>query len=70
MEARITFRSEVYIKGDTLEEIKNKWFNLPLYSGEALEEAYAEYVDLVSIENADTHEDLMSKWKKDVESKF
>jgi hypothetical protein len=68
MEVRITFRSEVYIKGDTLEEIKKKWLDLPLYSGEALEETYAEYVDLVSVEDTKTYEDLTFKWKEDVES--
>lgn len=64
MEVRITFRSEVYIKGDTLEEIKDKWEELPLYSGEALEDADADFVELISVENANTHEDLISKWIK------
>ena len=63
MEVRVTFRSEVYIEGDTLKKIKNKWLDLPLYSGEALEDAEANYVELVSVEDAGTYEDLMSEWK-------
>ena len=62
MEVRITFRSEVYIKGETLDEIRNKWQELPLYSGEALEDASAEFIEVVSVEDAETYEDLMPKW--------
>ena len=62
MEARITFRVEMYIKGDTLEEIKNNFENIPIFSADALEDAGAQFIEYVSVEDADTHEDLMSKW--------
>lgn len=61
-EVRITFRAEVYIKGDNLDEIKEKWEELPLFSADALEKSSAEFVELVSVEDAETYEDLMSKF--------
>lgn len=53
MEVRITFRSEVYIEGDNLEEIRNKWEDLNLYSQEAKEKAHIDFVELVSAERVD-----------------
>lgn len=53
MEVRITFRSEVYIKGETLEEIKSKWENMPIFSADALEDYSADFVELVSAERVD-----------------
>lgn len=53
MEVRITFRSEVYIEGDNLEEIRNKWEDLDLYSQEAKEKAHIDFVELVSAERVD-----------------
>ena len=53
MEVRITFRSEVYIEGDNLEEIRNKWEDLDLYSQEAKEKARIDFVELVSAERVD-----------------
>lgn len=59
MEVRITFRSEVYIKGETLEEIKEKWEDMPIFCVDALMNHYANFVELESVEDADTCEDLM-----------
>ena len=50
---RITFRSEIYIKGKTMEEIKNKWDELPLFSADALETYNAEYIEMCSVERID-----------------
>lgn len=61
---RITFSAEVYINGKDLAEIKDKWENLPLFSAEAIEEAYADFVELVSVEDADTYEDIMTEFRK------
>lgn len=57
MEVRITFRCEVCISGDTIEEIGRKWENLPLFSAEALNNG-AEFDELCSVEDAETNEDL------------
>ena len=61
-EVRITFRSEVYIKGETIEEIRDKWDELGLFSADALENHYAEFVELVSVEDAETYEDLSKEF--------
>ena len=65
MEVRITYRSEVTIEGDSLEEIRNKWLDADLYPKRNDEETnpegiYPEFVELVSVEDADTYEDYMS----------
>ena len=60
-ELRITFRAEVYLTGDNLDEIKQKWEDLPLFSADALD-AHADYVELISVEDAETYEDLTSEF--------
>ena len=62
MEVRITFRSEVFIKGDNMKEIKEKFEELPLYSADALEDASADFCEVVSVEDAETHEDLENEF--------
>lgn len=64
MEVRITFRSEVFIKGDNLDEIKEKWEDMPLFSADALIEHNASFVELSSAERVDddSYEDLSSEF--------
>ena len=62
MEVRITFRSEVFIKGDNMKEIKEKFEELPLYSADALENASADFCEVVSVEDAETSEDLENEF--------
>lgn len=52
IEVRVTFRSEVYIKGKTMEEIKDKWEILPLFSTDALDHS-AHICELVTAERVD-----------------
>lgn len=63
MEVRITYRSEIYIQGDTLEDIKKTWENINLDDVEH-EENVTDYgfVHLTSVEDADSYEDLTSKF--------
>ncbi len=63
MEVRITYRSEVYIQGDTLEDIKRTFENINLDDVEH-EENITDYgfVELISVEDADSYEDLTSKF--------
>ena len=63
MEVRITFRSEIYIEGDNLKDIKEKWESIPLYSQDA-EKADADFIELISVEDADTHKNLKVYWNK------
>ena len=52
IEVRVTFRSEVYIKGKTMEEIKEKWEVLPLFSADALDHS-ADICEMVTAERVD-----------------
>ena len=52
IEVRVTFRSEIYIKGKTMEEIKEKWEVLPLFSADALDHS-ADICELVTAERVD-----------------
>lgn len=52
MEVRLTFRSEIYIKGKDLKEIKEKWEELNLFSDDAKANS-ADYVEMDSIERTD-----------------
>ena len=52
IEVRVTFRSEVYIKGKTMEEIKDKWEELTLFSADALDHS-ADICEMVTAERVD-----------------
>ena len=52
IEVRVTFRSEIYIKGKTMEEIKDKWEELPLFSADALDHS-ADICEMVTAERVD-----------------
>ena len=58
---RITFRSEIYIKGKTMEEIKNKWEEFSLFSVDALDND-VDVCELVSAERVDdgSYDDVMN----------
>ena len=61
IEVRVTFRSEVYIKGKTMEEIKNKWDELTLFSADALD-SDVDVCELISAERVDdgSYDDVMN----------
>ena len=61
MEVRITFRSEIFIDGKDMKEIVEKWEDMELFSKEA-NEAYASEIEVVSVENAETYDDLMDEF--------
>ena len=52
IEVRVTIRREVYIKGKTMEEIKNKWEGFSLFSVDALDND-VDVCELVSAERVD-----------------
>lgn len=56
-EMRINFRCEVYTTGETWEECREKFENMGLFSADALEH-YADVVEVISEENAETGEDV------------
>lgn len=59
---RITFTSEVYLEGEDMAHIKQQWADLPVFTADALEDAYAEILDVESVEDADTYEDLKDEF--------
>ena len=52
IEVRVTFRSEVYSKGKTMEEIKDEGEELPLFSADALDHS-ADICEMVTAERVD-----------------
>lgn len=57
MEVRIKFSADIYIEGETMKEIKEKWENMSLWSEEA-KECSAEFSELELVEDAETYDDL------------
>lgn len=57
MEARITFRSEIYISGDSISEIREKWEEMPIFCVEALDNS-AQVIDTCSVEDAETFKEI------------
>ena len=66
MTVRITFRSEIFIEGKNLKEIRNKFENLPLYDIDFKDANVSDYgyCELVSVEDADSNEDLENEYLK------
>lgn len=63
MLVRIRFAAEVYIEADSVQEARDKWENLPLFSPEALENS-AEFIETEAIEDGDTSADIENEWYK------
>lgn len=61
---RITFKSEIYIKGNSLAEIEHQFEAMPLFSPEALEHS-AEFVSYDYIEGINTQKEY--DWEFDVD---
>lgn len=52
------------IEGKDLAEVVRKFEGMPLFSADALEEGCAEYLEMVSMDDEDTGEDLMLKYNE------
>lgn len=63
MEVRLTFRSEIFIKGETLADCAKQWEQMELFSDEA-NQHYACQIELVSVEDAETFKDMLSEFNK------
>ena len=61
MKVRIAFRSDIVLEGETMQEIKEAWDSLPLYSEEACNKGM-EFLEMDAVEDGDTNEDLMHQW--------
>ena len=62
MKVRIKFSADLYIEAENLKEVNDKFSFTPLLSDEAREKLGAEFSDILLVENADTHEDLLNKF--------
>lgn len=58
MKLRITFRSEMYVEGETMEDCISQWERTPLYPPKT----NCSFVEISSIEDADTYEDKTNEW--------
>ena len=65
---RITFRSEIFIEGEDINDIKKKFVNLPFYDVNFVDGKNVYdygFCELVSVEDADNgYEDLMSEFNE------
>lgn len=58
MKVRITFRSEIFFDGETIEDVAKQWLTTPLFNTEAISNNGADFLEIVSVEDAETSEDL------------
>ena len=63
MEIRITFMSELFIKGETLADCAKQWEQMKLFSDEANQHDACS-IELVSVEDAETFNDMLSEFNK------
>lgn len=52
VELRIVFKSEIYLKGKSIKDIKDKWCELPLFSEDATDK-FADVLDIVEVDRTD-----------------
>lgn len=62
MEVRVRFQADVYIEGDTLEEIKEKWEEMPIFCADALEDYGADISETISAMNTENLEDCTKEF--------
>ena len=63
MEVRLTFMSELFIKGETLADCVKQWEQMKLFSDEANQHDACS-IELVSVEDAETFNDMLSEFNK------
>ncbi len=61
VKVRIKFSADLIVEADTLQEAKNKWEDMPLWSEDA-KECGVEYSETLLIEDAETYDDLTNQW--------
>lgn len=64
MEVRITYRSEIYLEGENLEEIKKKFESLNLDPIDKDDDSVSDYgfIEITTVEDADTYEDYFNEF--------
>ena len=62
MEVRIKFSASVYIQGDNMKEIREKWENTPLFSADVLQDFSPEYDETLLIEDTENYNDVRKEF--------
>ena len=62
MKVSFKFDAYIYLEGENMAEIREKFEGIPLFSADALEEGHAEFCDLLLVEDAETNKDLMDEY--------
>ena len=62
MKVELKFDAYIYLEGENMAEIREKFENMPLFSADALEEGHAEFCELLLVEDAETYKDLMDEY--------
>ena len=62
MDVRITFRAECYVKGETLKDVRERFASNEIFSDVFLDDFEGEYYETISVEDANTDEDLMHEY--------
>jgi hypothetical protein len=57
MEVRIKFSADIYIEGESMQDVREKFEAMPLFSIDALDLG-AEFGEIELVEDADTYKDL------------
>ena len=61
MKVRIVFSSEIVIDGENIDQVREKWEDLSIFSKEATKSG-VEFAEVVAVENAETNEDMSDEW--------
>ena len=62
MKVSFKFDAYLYLEGENMAEIREKFENMPLFSADALKEGHAEFCDLLLVEDSETNKDLMDEY--------
>ena len=62
MVVRIKFSAEIYVGGDNMAEIKEKFEEVPLFSIDAIDKYGADFSEVMLVEDADTFKDLKNEF--------
>ena len=61
MEVRIKFNADIYIEGETMQEVREKFESMPLWSQEA-KDCGVEFSEIQLVEDAETYDDKRKEY--------
>lgn len=61
MEVRIKFNADIYIEGETMQEVREKFESMPLFSVDALD-CGVEFSEIQLVEDAETYDDKRKEY--------